>query len=487
MSLHAAPPNILLITADDIGLHLGCYGDATVPTPHLDALAARGTRFDRGYVPQASCSPARAAILTGFMPMQNGQWGLAYRDSGYQLKPGVVTLPDLLRQAGYLTGIMGKLHVVPHDAFPFEWERSNDFGGPETVDTQDPAAVGRETAAFLALAREQGRPFFLMANLYDPHRVYRHQRHGYPKEPLGWGDVAPFPFQQIDTPEIREQIAAYYNAISRLDTCVGELLKALSHHSYTDNTLIIFLGDNGPPFARAKISLYEAGTRVPFIITPPQGSAISTSDALISAIDLAPTILTWAGVALPPGLPGHSLWPLLRGESITPRSFLITEFTAHTHWNFHPARAITDGRYKLILRLLPELPNPATNGEGDGALATALSSLPLGTARRAAWERFMHPPAVSLFDLENDPHEWYDLADDPALAGVRSRLLDALDQHRREWEDPFLDPEFLAAEARKHAALQERAAAMIERFDRRQRDQALPEDSPLRAEVGSPP
>lgn len=471
--------NILLITADDLGLHLGAYGDRTVPTPHLDALAARGTRFDRGYVPQASCSPARAALLTGLMPMQNGQWGLAYRNSGYALHPGLATLPQVLRDAGYLTGLIGKLHVFPHEAFPFEWERSNDFGGPETVDTQDLAAVVGEAASFFAQARQSGRPFFLMANYYDPHRIYRHRRHGLPETPLGWRDVQPFSFQEIDTPEVREQIAAYYNAIARLDAGVGALLGALDAQGLSRETLVIFLGDNGPPFARAKVSLYEAGTRVPFLVAPPGGSATPATAALTSAVDLFPTLCDFAGVPVPARLPGRSLWPLLRGEPFATRSYLITEYTAHTHWNFSPERAITDGRYKFILRLRPELPNPATNGEGDGAYEAALASLPAGSPRRTAWERFAHPPAMSLHDLESDPSEWNDLANDPAYADETQRLLAALQATREAWNDPFLDPKFLAQQSAEHARRRDAMAGQVHTFDLRHRERALPEDSTL--------
>lgn len=471
---------MLLITADDLGVHIGAYGDKTVATPHLDALAAAGTRFDKGYVTQASCSPSRASLLTGLFPMQNGQWGLAYPNSGYSVKPEIETLPDILNRAGYLTGIMGKLHIQPQEKFPFAWERSNDFGGPAKVDTTDLEAMTREAGEFLSRAKNENKPFFLMANYYDPHRVYRHQRHGLPEKPLRWKDVKPLPFQHVDTPEVREQIAAYYNAISRLDSGVGALLKTLRDQGLEDNTLILFVGDNGAPFARGKVSAYEAGVHVPLLVKSPKGNAVKATRELTSSVDFFPTILEAARLPVPQNLPGRSLTSVMNGTQIRNRDFLFTEYTAHTNWNFQPTRTVTDGRFKLIQRLVPNLPNPAINGEGDGALDAALQQFGPQTVERAAWDRFVQPPNEEFFDLENDPDEWNDLAGKPAFAAQQSHLRLALDAWRKEMNDPFLDAAFLESEAKKHAEILVKTAGTIATFDKRQRDQALPEDSPLR-------
>ena len=163
-------PNILLITADDLGLIASCYGDPRVRTPNLDALAARGMLFEHAYVAQASCSPSRSAIFTGRYPHDNGQYGLTNAGVGFRLREPLVgqTIPALLKPAGYRTGIMGKLHVDPAEAFPFD-ERLT------VGDTRDVRAAAAACGKFL---REQRGPFFLMANFTDPHALGRRSEPG---------------------------------------------------------------------------------------------------------------------------------------------------------------------------------------------------------------------------------------------------------------------------------------------------------------------
>lgn len=230
-SVAAAParPNILLVTADDLGLVAGCYGDTTVRTPNLDALAARGTLFEHAYVAQASYSPSRSAIFTGRYPHDNGQYGLTNAGGGFQLRDGLLgqTIPALLGPAGYRTAIIGKLHVNPAAAFPFD-ERLT--GG----DTRDVRATAAACGKFL---RQQRGPFFLMANFTDPHALGRNAepgRHfddqvkGIPEQPLAPGTAPPLPFQRIDAPEELARVSQYSNAVMRFDAGLGLLLDQLA-------------------------------------------------------------------------------------------------------------------------------------------------------------------------------------------------------------------------------------------------------------------
>lgn len=476
--------NILLITADDLGMQLGCYGDKTVPTPNIDALANQGTRFDRGYVTSASCSPSRASLLTGYYPHQNGQWGLAYKSSGYALKDGIPTLPQLLREAGYFNGIMGKLHIQPAEKFPWHWERSPDAlvdgqPTPAALDTLDPQAVTAETRSFLQSAKARKQPFFLMANLFDPHRRFINQHKGFPVVPVRAADVKPLSFQNLDTPELREQIAGYYNGIARLDRGVGALLNELQASGLAENTLIVFIGDNGPPFARGKVTAYEAGTHVPFLVKRPGANAVKTTNELTSAVDLMPTFLQAANLPVPTALPGRSLSPMLAGARVEPRPYLFTEYTSHVNLHFYPRRTVTDGRYKLIVNLLPNRANPAPEGEGDGAYESALQLFAPGTPQRRGWDTFARPGAEEFYDLQSDPDEWNNLAGQSAIAEHQKRLRDVLQTWREETKDPFLDKAFLAAEETRHFAKLDQDPTPYKTFVEKQRSTALPKDSTL--------
>ena len=161
-------PNILLITADDLGCQLSCYGEKRFRTPRLDALAAEGVRFENFYVAQSSCSSSRSSLLTGRWPHQNGQIGLAHL--GFTMHPGQPNLPALLKAAGYRTGIIGKLHVEPAADFPWDWMPAKEkMAAPPTRNVRWVAEQSRE---FLASAKASGQPFFYYVNFFDPHGPY---------------------------------------------------------------------------------------------------------------------------------------------------------------------------------------------------------------------------------------------------------------------------------------------------------------------------
>ena len=249
-------PNILLIVSEDNGPELGCYGEPYVKTPNLDRLAAQGVRFDRAYVPQAGCSQSRAAYLTGLYPHQNGQIGLAtWKFTMYTEK--TPNLVRSLKEAGYRTGIIGKLHVNPKSAFPFDFQKitTSNFARKKLKN------YATEAQAFI---NESDKPFLLSVNYPDPHRPFTKKVGGLPKDPLDPKDVKPFAYfgPGVDTPDLREQVANYYNCMSRLDSLVGDLLEVLKESGKADDTLIIYFGDHGADLLRGKRTSYEGGVRV---------------------------------------------------------------------------------------------------------------------------------------------------------------------------------------------------------------------------------
>lgn len=439
-------PNILFITSDDMGPYLGCYNDPCARTPHLDRLASEGALFERAYVAQASCSPSRSAMFTGLFPHQNGQIGLAHL--GYSMHPGQKTLPALLKAAGYRTGVLGKIHVAPDGPLPFDLRKPGyAFGSREVM-----KAAARAGQFFEAAGEE---PFFLMLNFFDPHRPYegKNQVAGIPEQPQGPDDVRPFPFLGLDAPEVREEVAAYYNCTARVDAGVGETLRRLEASGKADNTLVVFIGDHGPPFTRGKTTCYESGVRIPFLARwPGRVPAGVRRNALVSTVDLLPTMLDAAGVE-PPACEGRSILPVCEDADAPWRACLHTEFNSHGPWHWFPRRAVRNARYKLILNLLAGRENPVRGV--DDCKAWPVSQRPEyeGTRIREAYDRYHQPPRIEFYDLEADPAEFHNLAGEPAHEIEQQRLLMDLAAWRKKTKDPLLDPETLAEMTRKHDAL----------------------------------
>jgi len=405
-TLAAERPNVLLINADDLGLQLSCYGDPNIKTPVLDALAAEGVRFAHAYVAQSSCSPSRAAMLTGTWPHQNGQIGLSHL--GFQMKPGQVTLPTLLRNAGYRTGIIGKRHIEPVADVPFDWEEVAETAFNRTRNVQWVAERSRD---FFASARELGQPFFYYVNYYDPHGPLNDTTdvvNGLPKTKLTAADIREHMPSTAKTLEGKKtETARLYNTVLRLDSGVGLLLAELKAAGFAENTLVIFVGDNGVAVPGGKMTSSELGLRVPLLVRwPGVAKSGQVREELVSLLDLMPTVLDATGVRQPAGLAGRPLQPLLRGEKHAWRELLFSEMNFQTPDYLRLQRTVRDGRHKLLVNLNPR--------EGE--------------------------PRVGLYDLHDDPWEKRNLADDAALQPVREKLEKALLQWRTDTTDPTLDP-----------------------------------------------
>lgn len=427
-------PNILLITADDLGCLLSCYGEKRITTPKLDALAAAGVRFANAYVAESSCSQSRAALLTGRWPHQNGQVGLA--GLGFRMHPGQATLPALLKSAGYHTGIIGKLHVEAAKDFPFDWMPAKEKTA--ALPTRNVRWVAEQNREFLASAKAAAKPFFYYVNYFDPHVPLAKdtdQIAGLPIKPLTAADIKePMPLGASNTEKNRAATAHLFNAVLRVDAGIGLLLDELKAAGFADNTIVIFAGDNGTAMPRGKSWSYEAGVRVPMVVRwPGIAKAGQKRNELVSLLDVMPTLLAAAGVKAPDTLAGTALQPLLRGEPCKDwREFLFTEMNFHEPQIFRGQRSVRDARYKLLLNLVPSdygyslVETKEFDSETGGV---SVGSLTMGKL-----------PPVEVFDLQTDPNETRNLADDPAHAATRRRLEAALQAWREKRADPLLDP-----------------------------------------------
>ena len=438
----ARNPNVLLIVSEDNSPSLSCYGDSCVETPHLDKLASEGVRFERAFVATASCSESRSAILTGLYPHQNGQIGLATHK--YSMHRNWPNIPSLLKQEGYRTGIIGKLHVNPESAFPFDFRWN--AAAFCSFSHRDVRKIAEVAEGFIT---ESDQPFFLMVNYPDAHLPWLSRQNGLPETPLTADDVRALPFAGVDVPRLRECAANYYNCMRRLDRGIGMLLEKLGRAGGKENTLVIYLGDHGAQFPRGKLSCYEGGLRVPLIVRwPGRAKGGLVSNELVATVDILPTIIEAVGAEVPVGLAGRSMVPLLRDDAVTWREYLFAEYHSHYPPIYFPQRTVRDARFKLILNLLQDRVNPVapTGAAGIPGRAYVIpTDLAAATEEvRQAYATWKDAPPVELYDLEMDPYEFKNLADQPEYAAIQERLLTQLASWRKRTNDPLTDSAKLA-------------------------------------------
>ena len=436
-------PNILLIVSEDNGPDLGCYGVKEVKSPHIDQLAAEGVLFENAFVTYSVCSPSRSTIFTGLYPHQNGQIGLATHK--FRMYGGLKTLPVFLKEAGYRTGCLGKIHVNPESLIPFDFHpiKGSNFSKKKLPD------YAKEAAKFM---RASDSPFFLMVNFPDAHFPLQKQVEGMPVQPIDGEDLnQPIPFVGADSERLREFTANYYNSMMRLDESVGMLLDSLHASGKKKETLIIYLGDHGAQFSRGKCSNYEAGLRVPFIVHwPREIKGNRRIDDLISSVDLLPTILDFANIEMPKGLPGMSLLPRLKNvEKPLNRQYIFAGGNGSTSMLYFPRRSVRDNRYKLIVNLLEGKDNPKFRFYADHHnqhFAGGTTEKEIATSNeivQAAYQCWKSPPQYEFYDLKNDPYEFRNLAGDDAFKEDFERLKSALEKWQKETNDPLRDKTIL--------------------------------------------
>ena len=444
----AEQPNILLIVSEDNGPELGCYGDKFARTPNLDKLASEGILFSRAFVPQSGCSQSRASFLTGLYPHQHGQIGLA--TWGFRLyRKDTPNLPRSLKAVGYRTGIIGKLHINPAEAFPFDFHEipSANFSRKNMGD------YTKFAKQFISAGDE---PFFLSINYPDAHDPWIRQVDGLPANPQSGEDVEIMDYMGIESPEFRAMVADYYNCMSRLDSLIGDLLDVLEDSGKSKNTIVIYIGDHGADMLRGKRTCYEGGLRIPMMMRWPGKIAPQIRAELVSTLDIAPTLLDATSAESIKNLPGAALQPLFQPGKASWREHYFAEY--HTHAaapNFFPQRCVRGQRYKLIESLLPDTVHPDfanTIRKLHGDYERRKSKKPLDLNQviasaepkvRAAYDLMHQPPRYQLYDLKSDPFEFQNLATDPAYADVLQDLQNRLNHWREETNDPLLDPENL--------------------------------------------
>ena len=439
-------PDIVLITVDDMNWDaVGAYG-CPVPgaTPNIDRLAAEGIRFEHAHVTIAVCQPSRSAIMTGRYPHRSGGEGLL------RLRHcGILILPDLLRQAGYRVGILGKVtHSTPQA--DFEWDMTYDR--EDLGHGRNPGIYRRHAETFIRDARDADTPFFLMLNAHDPHRpFYGNDKPEWYEEGDGPPAVAPsrtFDPDEIavpgflpDLPDVRREVAEYYNSVRRCDDTVGGVLEVLRDAGCEEETVVLFLSDNGMAFPFAKTNCYLHSTRTPLIVRWPGVIPAGSHDTehFVSGIDVLPTVLDAIQSTEPSGIDGASVLPVCRGERQAGREMVFTQFHQTAGKRNYPMRCVQNRRFGYIFNAWSDGERLFRNESQDGRTMAAMREAAKrddGVAARV--DHFLYRTPEELYDFANDPHAETNLIDDPAYAAVRTSLQAALEQWMEENDDPAL-------------------------------------------------
>lgn len=454
-SAAAAERNVILYVVDDQGsTDAGCYGNPVIRTPGLDDLAKHGTRFTHAFCTTASCSASRSVILTGLHNHANGQYGHEHAYHHFRAFDNVKSLPVLLADQGYRTASAGKFHVGPEKVFHFDAY----LHGPS------PSALAEKCRPLIAA--ESDKPFFLYFCTTEPHRPFQREGSAAVKP-----DEVIVPPYLPDTKACREELAKYYMSVERADAGLKRLLEILRETDHWKDTLVIFISDNGIAFPGAKTTLYEPGMRLPCVVRNPYAKKQGVvCDAMITWADLAPTIDDFAdggpaeitevrrvepGTKLPDGVrdggepvrPVEVVLPKFHGRSFLgvlsdehPQGWdeIYASHTFHEITMYYPMRVVRTRKYKLIWNLAHGLEYPFASDLYESATWQDILKTGAEYYGKRRVEAYLHRPKFELYDLDADPHEVHNLAQDEAHAATLAELKAKLKKFQQRTGDPWI-------------------------------------------------
>jgi N-sulfoglucosamine sulfohydrolase len=417
----AAKPNLVVFVTDDHSLlDSSVYGSTDVRTPNMERLARAGLTFDRAFVASPSCAPSRAALLTGLMPARNGA-----EPNHSKPRAELRKLPAYLQEQGYQVVAFGKVSHYQHTA---------DYGFDHFAHDKFHEDVAVPAALAWLKARRDPRPLALFVGTNWPHVPWPQSGEGYAA-----GDVR-VPGNHVDTPVYREMRARYYAAIGRMDTELGEVFDA-ARSLFGENLFFLTTSDHGAQWPFGKWSLYDGGIRTPMIaVWPGRIAPGSRTSAMVSWIDVLPTLVDLAGGPAPAGLDGRSFAAVLRGEATAHRDRIFTTHSGDGRFNIYPTRSVRTAEWKYIRNLHPEYYFTThvdlARAEDGSAYFRSWEERARTDPRAAETVRRYHErPREELYGLAADPFELRNLAADPAQAPRLAALRGELDAWMRAQGD----------------------------------------------------
>ena len=413
-------PNFVLMIADDVSWDdIGCYGNSQVKTPNIDRVAGSGIRFTNFFLTASSSSPSRNSIITGRYPHNTGGAELHTLPPDY-----MISFPEILRQNGYYTAHAGKFHMGNYARRGFDIiNENNKLNGDG----------GEELWIRCLQERPQGKPFLMWFAAHDAHRVWG------PNEFSGTHDpqnITP-PWYLAQGAKTKGDLSKYYDEIARFDHYIGLVYDELIRQNVIDNTVIIIMADNGRPFPHSKTRVNDRGLKSPFIVHWPAGAGNEPQlcKALVSAIDIAPTVLELAGLDTPQTVQGYSFTRLLKKPSRKFRNYIFAEHNWHDY-EAHE-RMVRTKDYLYILNPRPQYPQ---SGPADAVGSPSYEELDSlwkinGLTRQQA-DIFTAPrPNEELYKNITDPDQYDNLAGNKGYMKKLVKLRSVLNEWMKETGD----------------------------------------------------
>lgn len=433
----ADQPNILLFTADDLHAEsLGVYGGRPADlTPNLDAFASESLLFNRAHVNVAICAPCRAVIATGRYSHRSGAMGFMPANEDV---PDVVTT---LKTAGYHTGILGKVgHSTPKQSMKWDYQ----FDQKNLGNGRSPELYFQRSQAFLKDCKERDKPFYLMVNSHDPHRPYCNPNKltkgaAMPSKVYSPAEVH-VPGFLPDLPGVREELATYLNSTRRLDDTFGKVMQALKESGLADNTLVLFITDNGIAVPFAKCNAWFHSSRSPLLVRWPKVVKPGTRDDshFVSVVDFFPTFMEATGVNAPEGLDGRSFLPLLKGDTQSGRDHVFTQIDSKAGGAAVPMRCVQTAGFGYIYNPFSDGKYWYRNNNEGKTMAAMQQAARTDSAIQARIDLFRHRVPEEFYDLKNDPDCLNNLINNAGHSATIKHLQDLLVDQMKKTSDPML-------------------------------------------------
>lgn len=412
VSFAKAPTNVLLITADDLGYEAMDFlgGKIANVTPHLSKLAEESHSFELGHVNIAICAPSRSIIATGRYGFNSGCYGFN------KLPKKIPTVFGTFQQNGFLTGVLGKVSHSTCDIH-FKWDFAHDYA--ELGKGRSPTKYHDYCLEFFNRCKSEKKPFYLMVNSHDPHRPFHN-----PDKPMAGAETPSklfkpeemiIPSYLTDLPATRLEYAHYYNSIRRLDDTVGRVLEALESSGFADNTLVVFITDNGSAFPFAKANTYLASTRTPMLMRLPGTTTPGTKDTthFVGNVDFFATFMDVTGLPIPEGLDGRSVLPILKGKKQAGRDFMFTQVDYTIGGPAKPMRCIQNKRFGYIFNAFSDGQFAYRNNNEGQTFKAMIEKGKNDPAVQKRVDMFRHRMVEEFYDLQKDPGCVNNLIDNP--------------------------------------------------------------------------